>query len=300
LRWLQQLEPGVFRIEFSQESGLIYTITASARLQALEIPPAGEPPAGGGFLVRLWETTVPGAIAPVLAPLPGGGIAVLSHSSISAYAPSGELLWSEPHSGPQIDHLSTGSFLLTATGGETGGLAAYDETGIAWSIEGLAGELAGAGDVVYVLASDALYRIDAANREPELLMRLPNASRPGEILILEDGRVLVLHSDLSDRRLLLFNNEGGLVWERSVRDFLTGTGLIHQVAGRVVLVTQTATQYLQQVFVYLVNLDQPGLERIFEGGTRLPESGSFELGATEDGALLLRFGENSLVAIDLP
>ena len=70
--------------------------------------------------------------------------------------------------------------------------------------------------------------------------------------------------------------------------------------GHVVLVTQTATQYQQQVYVYLVNLDQPGLELVFEGVTRLPDTGAFELGVTEDGSLLLRFGENSLVAIDLP
>ena len=300
LRWLQLLEPGVFRIGYSQESGIIYTITASARLEALEIPPEGEPPAGGGFLVRLWERTVPDAIAPVLAPLRGGGIAVLSHSSISAYAPSGQHLWTEPRSGPQVDYLETGGLLLIATGGTAGGLAAYDETGIAWAIEGLAGELAAAGDTVYVLASDALYRIDTAGREPELLMRLPNASRPGEIITLDDGRLLVLHSDLADRRLLLFNNEGALVWERSVRAFLSGVGHIRQVDGRVVLVTQTATQYQQQVYVYLVNLDQPGLELVFEGVTRLPDTGAFELGVTEDGSLLLRFGENSLVAIDLP
>ena len=299
LRWLQLLEPGVYRVGYSQESGIIYTITASAHLEALEIPVDGAPAAVGGFLNPLWEVTVPDAIAPALAPLPGGGIAVLSHSRITAYDPTGRLLWSEPRAGPQVDHLATDRYLLAATGGETGGLTAYDATGIAWAVAGLAGELAAAGEVVYVLASDALYRIGTGGTEPERLVSLPNASRRGEILSLDDGRVLVLHSDLSDRRLMLFS-EGGLVWERSVAEFLAGTGRIGTVNGRVVLVTQDVTQYVQHVNVYLVDLDEPGLELVFVGGTRLPDSGALEIGATADGALLLRFGENSLVALDLP
>jgi hypothetical protein len=250
--------------------------------------------------VKLWETTVSNAVAPALAPLPGGGIAVLSHSSITAYGPSGLLLWKEMRPGPRVDDLVTGEYLYTTTGGDSGGLTAYDQEGIAWKVAGLSGALAAADGSVYVLASEGLYRVEAGGGETELIKSLPKASRGGEIIGLPGGRFLVLHSDLSDRRLLLFNEEG-LVWERSVREFVIGDGLLASVNGSTVLVTGTATQYSQHVYVYRIDLEGPGdLELIFEGGTRRPDAGELEVGTTEDGALLLRFGEDTLVAIELP
>jgi hypothetical protein len=70
--------------------------------------------------------------------------------------------------------------------------------------------------------------------------------------------------------------------------------------GRVYLAAQRSTQYALGVFLYRVSLDEPGLERIFEGGTRRTTSGELVLVPAGDGGLLLRFGDGVVAAFDDP
>jgi hypothetical protein len=160
-----------------------------------------------------------------------------------------------------------------------------------------------AGQVPWLYARDAVYRLNPETTRAELVMPLPRAITglaahgDGDALALPDGGLLLAHHDLDDRRLLRLDASGRLLWERSYREAGDGPSVLASdgQATYLALVDEGATTL---VAVFAVDLESGNLTRLLEGGTRTGVPGNTWMLATPSGTLLVNIGGGHLVALD--
>jgi hypothetical protein len=143
---------------------------------------------------------------------------------------------------------------------------------------------------------DGLYRLVPATQEAVLHQPLPAGSLAlGDVVALADGRFMLAHVDRHDRRLLLYNPDGSLQWERSYGGQLSGNvQLVPAGNALYVLVQDTATGLLT---VYLLDQEANTLTPLFTGGSRSldpPETWASAAGQQ----LWIALGGGAMVALD--
>ncbi|MDX1502977.1 MAG: FAD-dependent oxidoreductase, partial [Thermoanaerobaculia bacterium] len=124
----------------------------------------------------------------------------------------------------------------------------------------------------------------------------------GDILGLSDGSILLAHADTADRRLLYFNPDGSLRWERSYEEFITTSVQLIEQNGRLYLTnidtgTQNDNGAQSDTFsIYAINPTDASLTEIFYGGSRSSNLRETWILATEnyliiniEGGLMLAF-----------
>lgn len=276
---------------------VVYLADQLGRLEAYSLTGAAEP---------LWALDLNGVGVPSLLPLPTGGVLVSMWERMFAVSAGGALLWQDLEAPRPYDWAIAGNHLILSTLGGDRSLWAVTETGLARGRQHVGGPLAAAGDQLYVLDQEGVFRLDLAESadlqdpavlQADLLYPLP-AGLPGQgdLLPLPDGGVLVVHIDRHDRRLIALGPDGALKWAGSLREAVAGEPHLLRLGQDVYLASQAVSNGAAAIALYAVDLDQGALRHLFTGGTRSASADQTAFYARADDLLLLQIGGGGLVA----
>ena len=255
----------------------------------------------------IWEMPLDSSGTPVLLPLPSGGVAVYVGDRLVGVSSSGEVLWHHDQFARPMDWaLVDGRLLLTTRGRNDPIWTIAEEGPTAWDVQ-LSGHLAVRQEQAWIYTDDGVYSLDMEHQSAELIHSLPNGMiRLGDTVALPDGHVLVDHTDISDRRLMLIGSDGELRWQRSYSDILLGELSLIALGGQPFLVSQDQTNLTQasrtttwrEFNIYSVDLYSGDLTRVFQGGTRDPDQGPTSILTIGDDRLLINLWGTTLVLLD--
>lgn len=297
--WTLQSENDVEDAALNDGKGLIYIAGQLGEIEAY-----GWPDSPGGSETSaptaLWTADLDVVGKPVLMPLSGGGIVASIWDRLFAISAAGDLLWEREGVGRPFDWLvSEDALLLTTKGGESSLWSASEAGLLSWA-EPVIGQLAPDGERVLLLDTDALYELQPGSRSVEKLISLPQgAAELGSVTALPGEGLLLVHSDRADRRLMALDDEGSLLWERSIASILDGEPRLLVQEDQAYLVILDRSSGLNDVAIYAIDLEQEDLALLFEGGTRSAvtnHSGVYGIG---EELILVNIGGRSLTAVDL-
>lgn len=228
------------------------------------------------------------ASAPQLLPLPDGGVLVLGRSDWLALAADGTRRWHTTTAPRMVDWALSAEHLYLTTSGADAQLWRLDgERPLA--IAALSGKLALTAGRLWLYSANGVYWLDTTEdaATPELLLPLPTGTLSrGDVVALPTGGALLAHSDGFDRRLILLDANGRLVWERSFAGQLVGEQRLVVWGDRPYLVSQLGSGAAGGLNVYAVDLTAATLTHIFSGGSRTPYAPDMWATAVADGLLL--------------
>lgn len=254
-------EDTILNAALDAQHSVLYLATEAGQLQALSLT-AGSVPA------LLWEQKGEvTAVGPRLLVLPGSGLLVSQRQALTFLDQDGREQWSQLAVGLPLSWATAGPDLyLVTSGGESNLWRVTPASVEAWEAPA-GGQPFVAGETPWLYTRDGLYRLDQARQAAVLRQSLPAGSLSlGDVAALADGRFLLAHVDRYDRRLLLFNPDGSLQWERSYGGQLSGSvQLVPANDALYVLVQDTATGTL---VVYLLDQEANILTPLFTGGSR--------------------------------
>jgi hypothetical protein len=243
-------------------------------------------------LTLAWQMELEAVGTPLLLPLPGGSVAVMVQERVYALSADGDLLWQRYVGGRPFAWTISATQLVLAT-----------NEGV-WLVDGLrplrrltanTGYPVFANDQLWLYSTDGLYRW---GEEAELLYALPNALlQQSAVAALPDGGVLLAHADIFDRRLIAFNADGSLRWQRSLAGSFSWEPHLLTVGDRVYLVSSDSVGSIGELQVYGVDVATAVLTHIFTGGTRTAVSNTWAI--TPDAThLLINIGGGHMFAFD--
>jgi outer membrane protein assembly factor BamB len=276
---------------------IVYIADRSGRIQALSLLGSEAAPTVP-LLQPLWEFELDIFGRTDLLPLVGGGLLVAADDRLFAVNSEGTLLWeTEEVSGSITWAGLDDSILLSVAGAEgfvgtadTDGLQIWD-TAEEWPENSIP---VTAGERLWLYNREGLYQLNLESGTAELYYTLPRGlASLGDIVGLPDGGLLLAHADTADRRLLAFNPDGSLRWERSYEEFMTGSVRLVEQDGRVYLMNDENNT----VTLYAVDLNNAALTQLFIGGTRSDNLGESWV-ETAEGYLLISIAGGNMVALD--
>lgn len=296
VQWRYDEAENVYSARMDRRSPVVYLADRAGHLQAISLRlSAGQP-----TFTPLWQVELDVFGTLTLLPLPDGGVVAAARQQLFAFDTEGTPLWASSHVGVVSDWAMTETALfITTTDGEHG-LWQVDGAGItAWS--GVAsGQVVAAANHLWLYTRDMLYRLDTPTRTAQPVYALfPGLLSLSDALALPDGRLLLAHADSSDRRLLLFNPDGSLRWERSYEGLVAGAVHLQQFGNQYYLVAQDDQSSTSHHYVYALDLERAELTHLFTGGTRSPQPNDTWIMPTPTG-LLINIGGGNLVALALP
>jgi murein DD-endopeptidase MepM/ murein hydrolase activator NlpD len=255
----------------------------------------------------LWEMPLSSSRTPTLLPLPGGGVAVSAGDRLLGVSSSGEVLWQYDQFARPMDWALANDQLLLTTTGRNDPLWTIGEDGpTAWGVQ-LSGHLAAHQEEAWLYADDGVYLLNTERLSAELIYPLPNGMiRLGDTVVLPDGNLLLNHTDIFDRRLMLIGSDGELHWQRSYSGVLQGELSLIKLGGQPYLVTQDKTNLTQasrtttwrELIIYSVDRYSGDLTRVFQGGTRDPYQGPATILTIGEDHLLINLWGVTLVMLD--
>lgn len=284
-------EDTILNAALDTQHSLLYLATEAGQLQALRMVDEAAPE-------LLWQQAgEKTATGPQLLALPGAGLLVSQRQALTFLDQNGREQWSQLAVGLPLNWAIAGPDLYLVTNGRESNLWRITPDGAeAWQAPA-GGQLLVAGETPWLYTHDGLYRLDQATQEAVLHQLLPAGSLSlGDAVALADSRFMLAHVDRYDRRLLLFNADGSLQWERSYRGQLTGNVKLVPINDTLYLLLQdTATGTLT---IYTFDQQANTLTPIFEGGSRALDP-SQTWAAAAGSQLLLGIGEGATVALDV-
>jgi len=291
LRWSQPALDEVNSAVLDSEGSLVYVANRFGELSALR------PSGSGSKLEPIWSIKLDRIGASTLFPLPGGGVMVSLRQGCFGVSAAGDLLWEADGLVRLIDWTFFEDELVFTTRGGDAMVWSVGEAGpVGWAAR-VTGRLASAANRLTIYAREGIFRLDPETRQAELLYALPTAyPAVGDMVALPDGRLLVAHTDLRDRRLIMLNVDGSLRWERSYSNASQGEPHLQVVNGRVYLLLH---DYGGDLAVFAVDTSTAALTRIFIGGTRSPQRTETWVSPMGAGRILINIGGGSMVAVDL-
>jgi murein DD-endopeptidase MepM/ murein hydrolase activator NlpD len=299
VRWRYSGENGVTSAALDPARPVVYVTGRSGPVQALSLLDSRGEPAGPPALSLLWEVDLEMVLGtPTLIPLPEGGVIVFVRRQLFGIDAGGRLNWVHGSAGQPVGWLSLPDRLILSTAGGESGLWHVDGAGLhSWEL-GLSGYPILAGDSVWLHARDGLYRLDAARQTAALHYALPPGILGGSSAVaMPAGGLLLAHADGRDRRLLAFDGDGSLRWERSYGRLLNGRVQLFTTGGEVYLVAEESEGAPGNVSVFVLETANPRLYRVFSGGTRSPRPA--DTGAWPAGEwLVLHIGGGHTLSLD--
>ncbi len=254
------------------------------------------PLADGGVLVSAWE---------IVFHERDGKWELSGQRQMTAVSANGALIWERTRPAslywqPGDDRWTlAGSELVLAVPGDEARVWSIDREGPAQWTAAAGEQYTVIGDQIWGFDAATVYRLQPETRSVEVITQLPAAS-PGieAILPLPDGHLLLAHRDRSDRRLLLLDGDGALIWDRSYASLSAGTPDLLLAGNRPLLLTQSATRAGTRIDLYTVDIEEPGLTRIFSGGG--PASSSPATAWSDNaGRVILAIPDGSVLALDI-
>jgi hypothetical protein len=235
-----------------------------------------------------------------LLPLPDGGVLAATRTQLTAVSAAGTELWTEPLESQLLDWQLSDDALYLTTDGNDGRLWRIQPNQAEPIVE-LSGKLVRHSSGLWLYNRQGLYQIDLSGAEPaaNLIYPLPTGTiSRGDLLALPDGGLLLAHADVADRRLLQFDADGRLTWERSYAGEVQGNVTLHLVNGQPYLAASLGSGNNGELTLYALDQSQNNLTRLFEGGSRTPIANDMWLTAVANNQLLINVGGGPLALFD--
>jgi len=266
--WSYELNDYIKDALLDPANGVLYVVDLVAGLQAYDLPIGNETPPDE--LELLWDQSLLHSSRLALMPLPGDGIIASHKDVLSAFSAEGELLWEDESISLPTSYVLLEDEVIFSTADVEAPLMFANEEGVYVWDDTLPGIPLVSGDQAWLYAEDGLYKLDLITHTLQLVYDLPAAlMNRSSALPLANGGVLLLHTDVADRRLILFDARGELQWEFSVP--VEGNPQLFELDGSLYLLTapsfSTRGTY-KTVEVFVIDPDQEQLFRIFRGGSR--------------------------------
>jgi outer membrane protein assembly factor BamB len=282
LSWSRPLSGTLYRSIVDATGKAVYLSSVRGSVQAFD--------AQGD---EVWHIDFERARWPTLMPLPGGGVVVHTGQELIGVSALGRQLGRIDRAAPPFDWALNGERLIFTTAADQPVVHTLDRAGdLRWAAH-IGGRPVVVDDRVFVYNPRGLYRLNPATLAADLITPLdPSLVATGFILAAPDGGVIVSHHGARDRRLIMFNADGTLRWDRSVADLdLEAPRLFQGEQGQVYALT-TGSDVLQ------IDIDNGQAWRVFDGGGESEWGNDTWALATDDGRLLFNFQGREVVALD--
>ncbi len=298
LRWQRALTGTVTSALVDASQSLLYSVNRSGQVVAYPLVDTEE---GTRTLSEeaLWQVDLELVGLPTLLPLPDGGMVVSVRQDLTAVAANGDLLWQTKLEQAPLDWLLTADQLILTVTDRQGPIYSLTASGFqVWPIP-LHGRPLRVGDQIWLYAPDGLYRLDTATQTAELLYQLlPHFLDLGSIVALPEGSAILAYRDHDDSRLIAFNPDGTVQWQRSYAQ-LGATELqllLHN--NQPYMLVQSGRDISTQLKLYAIDKQNSTLRHIFTGGTRTPLVGGNWFVSVNDDLLLINVGGGSMAALN--
>ena len=277
-----------------------YISDVLAGLQSYPIPSIDSDGSLPDVLEPLWEQKLPISGRMDLMPLPNGGVLVSHKDTLSAFSPNGDLRWEEENRSYLAAWTLAEDVLLFTTTDKEKPLMSADNQGLINWEETLPGIPLAANGFAWLYAEDGLYQLDVADQTAQRVYDLPTALlRRSTAISMSDGSVLLFHSDIDDRRLLAFDNQGTLMWEFSIP--LDDDPQRCELDGEISLLKKpsfSSRGSYRSLQIFLVDSENGQLSRIFEGGSRAFDPRLTWINAVNQQKLWIQIGDNGGLLFD--
>lgn len=259
---------------------LLYVAAGSDGLLALEISGL----VSGNEMRPAWQLDIGGAFVTELLPLPDGGVVVATRTKLAGVSDEGQVLWEGEPVDEIIDWWLTNSELILLTRDRVWVIGASGPT---WSAAPLGSRGIVAGPRPLVYAVDGLYRLNLELNSSEQVLALPRGfPRRGDLGELPNGRVLIVHPDPFDERLILLDSEGTLVWERSLASIGASSFELLVVGDRAYLITSSGSSSTVRIEILGIDQESGLLTRLLAGGSRSARAPALQVSSAGDLILL--------------
>ena len=299
--WRHEFETSSPILLLSTQKGLVYQADSSGHLNAYTLPTPEEAAGWNNLKIELslaWELEREVSDSPVMLPLPGGGMVMADRDTTTALSPEGEVLWSTGSLFTLADWVLAGDQVIVSSVGESPTLWRITDSGSETLAEGIGGSLALAGARLFVYAPAGLYWVALESGVVEKIHTLSNAVQFNQtILPLPDGGVLVAHADPFDRRILAFEADGSLRWERSIKTLGTSAQFLSE-EGEIYVLVEALQSSAAVAHLYRIDLFDGTLTDMFKGGTRTSVRNAGWVAGLESGEILLQIGGGHMVLFD--
>ena len=301
----------------SADGSMLFVLDGTGNLLAYDLPDAG----AGGAPTLLWQLALTVDEDVAVAPLADGGVLVsswgivfeerdgkwelLGQRQMAAVSADGETIWERTRPAslywqPGDDRwVLAGSELILAVPGNDSRVWSIDREGPAeWPAQAIS-HFTEVDNQLWGFDANTIYRLQPETRSVVVIAQMP-AAVPGieAILPLPDGRILLAHRARADRRLLLLDSDGALVWDRSFANLSAGLSDLLLADTEPLLLTQNTTRAGTRVDLYAVDVDAASLNHIFSGGGPISAS-PVSAWSGGNGRLLLAIPDGSIVALDI-
>jgi outer membrane protein assembly factor BamB len=303
-QWRHDETTGISNATLDSQQPILYLSRRTGQLGAFSLldaqgQTASAATASPPTFTALWEIELDfGLGTPILIPFPQGGVVVVARQWLSFITANGNANWIQRATIEPFAWTTNNNRLLLSTIGAIA-LWQIDESGIeAWDVIAEGYPLVTA-DQQWLYSRDGLYLLDETSQTVVLQYPLPSGSlTQGDATSLPDGGMILAHSDRFDDRLLAFNPDGSLRWERSYRDLISGRVHLLAVGSAPYLITQSARDDNGTLAVYTIDPLAGNLTHLFSGGSRTFVAADTWMEAAAD-QLLLKIGGGHLVSLDL-
>lgn len=245
---------------------LVYVISHSGELSAYSLQESDLTAGSIQNLTLTWAVDLEKIGAHELIPLPQGGVVVSASGELSGYSPTGVLLW--------IDDLGEVSWWAISDGAVF--FSTDDQRPALWRISDsqrphlfaeIPGQALSLDGEVLIYSQEGIYMLDPEDGLLRPVYPLTNAYPDlGSALKISDEQVLIAHEDRYDRRLILFDVEGNLLWERSYELVGNGQPYLLSLDSGPVLLTQKVSSRFETISLLSLDPASAEVRSIFEGG----------------------------------
>jgi murein DD-endopeptidase MepM/ murein hydrolase activator NlpD len=298
LHWRHAITQTVASVIVGAGQSLLYMADWSGQVAAYPLLEVAE---GTTTLSQdpLWHLDLEMVGSATLLPLPGGGVVVSVSQELIAVSANGDVLWRAKTEQRPFDWLLTDDRLILTVSGRQDLICSITASGLqAWPIP-LYGRPISVGDQIWLYAEEGLYRLDPAAMTAELLYQLPQSYLGlGSIVALSDNGAMIAHRERGDSRLIAFNHDGTVQWQRSYAQIGAGELRLLLHNEQPYLLIQSGSDMSTQLILYAIDRQHSALRHIFTGGTRTPLPGGDWFVSVNDGLLLINVGGGSMAALD--
>lgn len=296
--WREALDEDTEGVLLDGKAKVIYTANQFGDVRAFSMPDE-EVEDSSPALLPLWQAKIEGTGLPLLMPLPGGGLVLSARGQYAALSAAGQKLWHVDVDARPVDWLIGGEQLIISTTGGTGFIASADASGWHWWDAPATGRLAAGDAHSWLYDGRAIYRLDPRTRSAEKTLDLsPSSMQMGDILAAADGNLLLFHADPFDRRLIMLDEQGSILWERSIAGLGEGTVKLSADQGRLYLLLRETISSGSEVSLLAVDGHGAQLTYLFHGGTRNDAVDQTALYGVGGGRILVNIDGRRLTVID--
>jgi murein DD-endopeptidase MepM/ murein hydrolase activator NlpD len=290
LLWSQVISETVRTALLDEETSRIYQLDLSGDITAYPLPDPSDP---------VWKLDTNVFSTAALIPFPNGGLLLADRRRAIGINSMGEIGWETGTSAPVISWVHyDGNLIFTTSDSEVPIWSATASSISGWDVK-INGKLAVVEDVVFLYATDGLYRLNVQDRSAVLMRQLPKTNpQLLELIAGPEGNLFLLHSDLEDRRLMVFDPNGSLTWERSIATLPRGDLQFFNLGEVVYLLNVHSGPPGIQVDMYNINPESDTLTHILTGGSRQSHIRDVWVEPITPDQLLLNIGGGSIVAFD--